>query len=329
MAGITGQGTTFNLPNFVGELFSVGRQDSPFLSAIGGLTGGQRADGVLFQWQQYDLRDPAANRNRLEGANAQTAVARVRANVTNVVEIHQETVETSYSKQGATGQFNSTGSAHPGAVGLAGANPVQNEQAWQIEQELKQMARDINHAFINGQFANPSTNGDPRATRGILQAITTNVIAAGGVDLDDPDSDFILDLMQSVWDNGGIREGETRTLLTNSTQKRRVTSYWEARGQDTPRDRNIAGVNVTSVETDFGILNILLEPSMPQDEIAVVSLEECAPMFLEIPNKGYLFVEPLAKVGAADRDQLYAEAGLKYGIENHHGKITGLGVGAS
>ena len=40
MAGITGQGNTFNLPNYVGELFALSRETTPFLSAIGGLTGG-------------------------------------------------------------------------------------------------------------------------------------------------------------------------------------------------------------------------------------------------------------------------------------------------
>lgn len=329
MAGISGLGTTFNLPNFVGELFAVGRQDHPFLSAIGGLTGGDSTTATLFQWQQYDLRDPSASRNRLEGADAPAANARVRANVTNVVEVHQEAVSISYTKLAAVGQYNSTGSANAGSVGIAGTNPVVNEAQWQLEQELKQIARDINYAFINGEFANPADNTTARATRGLRQAITTNVVDAGGDDLDNPDEDYVLDLMQSVWDSGGIREGETRTLLTNSTQKRRLTAYWEARGQDTPRDRNIAGVNVTTVETDFGILNIMLEPAMPQDEIVVVSLEECVPVFLEVPGKGFMFVEPLAKTGATERSQIYGETGLRYGIERHHGKITNLGTGQS
>jgi hypothetical protein len=120
MPGITGQGTTFNLPNYVGELFAESPQDTPFLSAIGGLTGGEQANHTLFQWQGYDLRDAADDRQRVEGANAPTAEARARFNVTNVVEIHQEAIELSYTKLAATGQYNSTGSAHPGSVGISG-----------------------------------------------------------------------------------------------------------------------------------------------------------------------------------------------------------------
>jgi len=328
MAGITGQGTTFNEPNYVGELFAVSREDTPFLSAIGGLTGGKDATSTLFQWTTYDLRDAADDRQRLEGANAQTAGGRVRGNVNNVVEIHQETVEVSYTKQAAIGQFNSTGSTHTGAVGIAGGNAVTDELSWQVAQALKEVARDVNKSFITGTFANPATNASARKTRGLLAAITTNVIAAAGADLSNANQELVVDLMQEIWDNGGIREGETRTLITNSTQKRRITTYFKAKGYEiVPASRNVGGVNVTNIETDFGNLNIMLDPAMPQDTVAVVSLEECAPVFLQIPGKGFLFVEELAKAGASEKRQLYGEVGLEYGLELHHGKITGLSTG--
>ena len=73
MAGITGLGTTFNLPNYVGELFNVSPEDTPFLSAIGGLTGGVAVNSTVFTWSSYDLRDAADDRQRLEGADAPTA----------------------------------------------------------------------------------------------------------------------------------------------------------------------------------------------------------------------------------------------------------------
>lgn len=327
MAGITGQGTTFNLPNFVGELFGVSREDTPFLSAIGGLTGGRAADSTLFQWQTYDLRAAADDRQRLEGANAPTAEERVRANVYNVVEIHQETIEVSYTKLAATGQFNSTGSAHPGSVGISGSNPVGDEMTWQITQALKQIARDVNKGFITGTFANPATNASARKTRGLLAAVTTNVLdGAGTADLASTSGDLLGDLMKAVWDNGGIRESETRTLLCNSTQKRKLTQRYITGANYRETSRNIGGVNVTALETDFGTLNVMLEPAMPQDQIAVVSLEECAPRFLPIPGKGFMFVEPLSKTGAAEKSQIYGEVGLEYGIESHHGKYTGLAV---
>src|SRR5690554_2208723 len=104
MAGIVGMGTTYDLPNYTGELFGVSPEDTPLLSATGGLTGGKSTNQTSFEWEGYDLRDPEENRSRKEGANAQDAEHRVRFKVDNVAEIHQETVDVSYTKQAAVGQ---------------------------------------------------------------------------------------------------------------------------------------------------------------------------------------------------------------------------------
>lgn len=403
MAGITGQGTTFNLPNYVGELFAVTPTDTPFLSAIGGLTGGERASGVLFQWQGYDLRDASATRQRLEGANAPTAESRVRFNVNNVVEIHQEAVETSYTKLAANGQFSSTGSTHTGAVGLAGSNPVMDEQAWQVQRALEQIARDVERTFVAGTFSNPATNATARRTRGIMEATTSNVdnrtptaigtatieaddetftlashglavndrvifsaITGGAVDVIFEQTHYyvkttptantftiaanrggttiafgtdggaavhepvalteamVLDLLQLVWENGGIRTSETATLMCAGQLKRALTTIFITNKNYREMTRNVGGVNLQTFETDFGVLNIMLNRYMPSAALQVVSLDECAPTFLEIPGKGFLFQEQLAKQGAAEREQIYGEIGLKYGNEKTHGKVLGV-----
>lgn len=44
MAQVTGIGTTWNLPNYAGELFTADPTQTPLLSMIGGLTGGRQTD---------------------------------------------------------------------------------------------------------------------------------------------------------------------------------------------------------------------------------------------------------------------------------------------
>lgn len=405
MPGITGQGDTYDLPNYVGELFAVTPTDTPFLSAIGGLTGGQRAVGVIDQWQGFDLRSADKHRQRLEGADAPQAEARTRFPVRNVLEIHQEQVETSYTKQATPGQFAGTGSAHPNAAGLAGMNPVINEHAWQLEQHLRQVARDVEVSFLNGIYQEPADNASPRKTRGILQAVTTNVrdqgtivgdgastftaaglftetahgLSAGdavvartisgdavGV-LDDEQVYYVLasnlaantfelgrsvggatitfagnsgavtfyepaeltaamvkDLLQDVYDNGGITQSETATLMVGSSLKRALTYLFIEQKNYQEQSRTVGGVKAMLIQTDFGDLNVMLNRHMPTGALAVISLDECAPRFLEIPGKGHFFVEPLAKTGAAEKDQLYGEIGLRYGNERAHGKINAV-----
>src|SRR5699024_3717563 len=163
-----GQGTTFNLPNYVGELFAASPEDTPFLSAIGGLTGGQSVGSVVFEWQGYDLRAAENDRQRLEGADAPDGSARVRFNEDNVLEIHQESVEISYTKQGANRQRGSGADA----VQVGSTVIPASELAWQLEQQFKQIARDVEMTFNTGTYARPSDNTDPRKTRGLLEATT-------------------------------------------------------------------------------------------------------------------------------------------------------------
>lgn len=323
MAGITGLGTTFNLPNYVGELFNVSPEDTPFLSAIGGLTGGVAVNSTVFTWSSYDLRDADATRQRLEGADAPTAEGRARAAAQNVVEIHQEQVSVSYTKQAATNQF--AGSA----PFVGGPNAVTDELAWQLQQEFKQIARDVEKSFISGTYQLPANNSSARKTRGLLAAIETNVVDVNNAVLTAAD---VLDLMQEVWENGGIQESETRTLMVNATLKRQltklfITSSSYASYQET--SRNVGGVNLQTIETDFGRTNILLSRYVPAGTIIVASVEDCAPAFLEIPGKGHFFAEPLAKTGASEKVQVYGEIGLRYGNERKHGKIVNAAAAGS
>ena len=63
---------------------------------------------------------------------------------------------------------------------------------------------------------------------------------------------------------------------------------------------------------------------LPADALTVVSLDQIQPVFTNIPQKGVLFEEDLAKTGSSDKTQIYGEIGLKYGNEAAHGVIRGL-----
>lgn len=400
MAGTTGIGTTFSLPNFHGELLALTPADTPLLTAIGGLSGGKQTTSTAFEWQTSDLRDPSQP-SVLEGATAPTAQARVRANVQNVCQIHQETVAVSYTKLAATAQY-STPSAAPYRTPGGAPNPVTDELDWQTMEALKTIALDVNWSFINGHINVPTTNAGARRTKGLIEAIETNVtnkgtaltgattatdtitithalnngdkviftdtgaatnvvagrvyyvvgksttvsfkVAAtlGGsaitlgsatVDLVAPwsttlDIGHIDTFVQGVYDNGGLN-GETATFLVSSSQKRALTAaYATAYGKANPfaGTRNIGGVSVDTVLTDFGTFNVMLDRHVPKDAIIACSLDQLAPVFLSIPGKGVFFEEPLAKTGASEQVQLYGEIGLEFGSEKAHGILRGLAV---
>lgn len=323
MAAITGGiATTFEAPNYVGELYNISPMDTPFLAMMGGLAAqggslGEMTTSTTFQWQEEDLRDPETDRQRLEGADAPAAEGRKRTNVTNVVEIHQEAITTTYTKQAAIGQFS--------GANITGTNPVTDEHAHQVSLALKAKARDVEKTFITGTYQSPSDNSTPRQTRGLLAAITTNATAAGAASLTDK---MLLDTMQAIFDAGGIQETETRTIMAPPVQKRWLTKRFVTDRGFEETQRTVGGVRVSTILTDFGECNVVVNRWMPTDTIAIVSMEDCTPVYLLIPGKGFLFVEPLARTGATYKDQLYGEVGLKYGNERKHGKITGLATTA-
>jgi len=142
-------------------------------------------------------------------------------------------------------------------------------------------------------------------------------------------TDLIGQLQQSVFDNGGMSEGEAATLYVSSRQKRALTSaYAAAYRQADPYagTRVVGGLNMQTIETDFGVLNIVIDRAVPPDAIVVVSLDQLNPVFLNIPGKGVLFEEELARTGAAIKSQIYGEIGLRYGSERQHGVLRGLAI---
>ena len=193
----------------------------------------------------------------------------------------------SYTKMGAHRQYGPSGTA----VQLGSTTLPADELAKQLQSQIVQTARDVEKTFITGTYAKPTTNAQPRKTRGLLQAITTNV-ATTTHKASELTADDVLDLLQKVKD--GFNQEE----------------------------RNLGGGNLKKLETDFGSFNVMLNRYMPATKLAVVSLEQLAPAFLEVPGKGHFFAEPLSKTGASERVMLYGEIGLKYGNEKAHGVLT-------
>ncbi|TXS35724.1 SU10 major capsid protein [Streptomyces sp. OR43] len=317
MGAVSGQGTTYNLPNYHGELYTVTPTETPFLAAIGGLSGGKRTKSVEFEWQTVDRRASTAGNAVVEGAAAPTGVARSRSNVSNVVEIHQSAIEVSYTRQAATGMY--------GGINIgADDNPINDELTAQITAELEAMAVDVELSFLTGSYVKPANNSTARKTRGLLTAITTNVNANGGTPR--ALSKAIMDAQLSAMFAAGAKLPQDSTVfMTGPGQKVNLSNLYGTGSLNQPTmTRNIGGVAVDTLVTDFGTFGVMLNRWMPAGQVAVVDLSVCAPVWLEIPGKGLLFAEQLAKVGASEKWQLYGEVGLEYGPEIYHGVIKDL-----
>ncbi len=336
--GAAGHGT-WNLPNFVGELFKLSPLETPLLSMIGGMSGGMQIAAPQFTWQDTLHRAPAltaTDRTAIEGDDAKFQV-QSRSERVNVAEIFQYGVELTYTKQAATGLLGTSGGTPgTGAENILGTQPVQDEMSWQLQVKLEQAALDCEISFLTGTFAYPA-DGTARQTQGIVGAITTiakdtdaaadwstaaTAIIKG--------KQLVNETALALYVNGAPLSGNYVVMVGGNSKLLISSDFQEGNGNISPRSYNVFGVNVTDIETDFGRFPIALNRHLNVETVLFLNLDVLAPCFLPIPGKGHFFLEPLAKSGSYDRQQLYGEIGLKYGPEGWHAKVVNFdGITAS
>lgn len=312
--------TTFDLPNFVGELFSLTPKETPFLTMSGGISGGRGVDSKEFTWQDYDLAS-AAVPDILEGADPVYS-ARARAQRQNVVQIFQRGVDITYTKLAAVGQLGTPSAA---AAPIMGNQPVQNEMTWQMQRQIEQAALDVNYTFWNGTYAYPTDNLTSRKTRGIIAALSggTEVQADAGAGAPDAIDKAYMDALLLAMHTAGAVFRDV-VLWTTALQAQRLADAYSVNLASQPRDRNRFGVNLMWIVTQYGEFPVVIDRHVPAGELLAVDMSVVKPVFLAIPGKGHFFVEPLAKTGAAEKAQLYGEIGLEYGPTQWHGRLYNL-----
>lgn len=316
MPNVTGIGTTFNLPNFAGDLFTASPTQTPFLSMIGGLSGGMKtendefATGVLYEFP--DAAQPSISEQASQTAPEAAAIAREQK--TNVTQIFHETISLTYAKMANRGKLSGLNTAGQNA------NPT-SELDWQIAQRLKKIARDVEYTFLNGTYAKASGVTEANKTRGMLELCST------GTTIDAGSAALSLDLLKQLFKamaDAGANFGNM-VLFCGSTQKQKITDLYERQlGYNAAAPRNVGGMNIQKLETDFFEMGICYDPFMAAGKILIADVSACAPVFQDVPGKGVLFLEDLARTGAAEKKQIYGEIGLAHGPAFLHGSITGL-----
>lgn len=322
MAQVSDIGTTWNLPNYAGELFTADPTQTPFLSMIGGLTGGRQTDNSEFPTAVlYDFPEavqPEISEEASVTAPAASHIAREQEK--NVVQIHQEVIDLTYAKMSNSGRMS--------GLNTAGQNPnPADEKAWQIQQKLIKIARDVEYSFLNGKYQIATAANVANKTRGMFELCTSKAgtsINAASAAL----SKALLDQLYREMAGNGAYFGKM-VLFCNAYQKQMITNlYAEQFKANMQTTQNVGGMNITEIETDFFKMGVVWDRFVPPDSILIADMAHIAPVFQAVPGKGVLFQEDLAKNGASDRVQIYGQIGLAHGPAFLHGAITGLATSA-
>ncbi|HTE16864.1 MAG TPA: DUF5309 family protein [Armatimonadota bacterium] len=312
-----------NIVSYLGELFQSARRPNTLLRLLGGFQGSiiettakEFPTGVFF-----DLRAPAQPAI-LEGANAPAAQHRTMSQATNVVQIFHESVDVTYLAK----SDKSMGGVVPIPMGEAQGSPQNpRDEAFQVMAALATIAQDANYSFLRGVYANPADpTGTALRTRGILTAITTNIVdkSAEAAPSAATYRSWIELLVQTAVASNGYNPDGTWTLMADTTEYNNVQAAYEALpSHRQPESRSVGGLQLRQLYTRFGILNLVLEPDMPADQVALVNLGVAGVVGLPVPGKGLVFEEPLQKVGSSDKTQIYGQLGIAHGPEYAHAKL--------
>jgi hypothetical protein len=305
---------SFSAPNYVGELFLVGENRTPFLNMVGGLNGGGKQAGS-FEFpisQEWNL-DAGAQPAITETASLTAPSPRtfVRGQSDNTAQIFHRAVTVSYSKQSQAGALS--------GLNIEGSNEVRDELDFQIQANLKMVAKDSEYTFINGVYQKATDAGTAAKTRGMLSAITTNVVDNGAI-ARALTKTLLKDLVRTMADNGCPFDNPV--IFASSAKIQAISELYENDFME--QDRNVGGVAIKQLIFDFVQAGIVWCPAMPADTIMIADMAHIAPVFVPVPGKGFLFYEELAKSGASEKGQLYGQIGLDHGVEQFHGKLVDL-----
>lgn len=305
--------TSFGVLNYSGMLFNKGNTRTPLSSIIGGRA--KITDHVEFsvgtEYTTGGGSQPAISETA--SLTAPDATIITRAQNTNVTQIFHETVGVSYAKESNMGTLSGINIANDKA------NPI-NELDFQVAAKMQKIAADIEYTFINGAYNKATSDATINKTRGLANAITTNVTAMSDAPLTLWD---IANMIKKVYGQNAPTQGlcvwcDATTLfqINADASKNGLTAV--------PADREVNGIKLSSLVTPLGVVYLYLGEYLPAGTAFLLNLDVIAPVFQPVPGKGNFFLEELAKIGAGRRYQIFGQVGLDYGPEWYHGKWTGI-----
>ena len=304
-----------NTPNFSGMLFNKGNTKTPFSTMIGAHRKFTNHTEFV-TGQEYETAEGSQpNISEAESLTAPDASVLKREQKTNVTQIFQESVGISYGKMSNMGTLS--------GINVAGqqANPV-SEEDFQIAAKMAKIGQDIEYTFLNGKYQKSTGDNVPNKSRGLLNAIKSNIVDADGKMLS-----FMLlcEAMKCIDDSNG----DTTNLVVglDSTGRLQLNADAAANGLTiVSAGRDINGIAVDQVLTPLGTVYLKTLKYLPTGTVALFDPSIMAPVEQIVPKKGNFFLEELAKVGAGTKKQIFGQIGLDHGPEWYSAKITNLSM---
>ena len=268
------------------EIKLVSPTDTPLTTLLMGRGQVVPANDITVTWREKELNSDRGTL-KLEGAEAGDVITSSRKTLSNVCQIIEKVTQVS-------------GTAR--SLNPKGINDVFNSE---VQDRLVETKRDMEWYFLNGTKT-LEQDTTPRQMNGLLNLVNTeNVIDATDTGLTE---DLLLDALQKMWDHGA--QGEYFTFV-NATVKRLINKL--AKSGDNIRfvkgDEGVGkafGVTYNRFESDFGVLNMVLNRHVKADALLAVDLEQ-----VQIAELRPTFYEDLPKGGDYEKGHIINESTIK------------------
>ena len=259
--------------------------DTPFTTLLMGRGAIVPAKDITVTWRERKLNEDRGSLI-LEGAEAGTPIKSSRGSLSNLCQIIEKVTQVSGTVQ----------ALNPMGIG--------DSFDAEIADRLVETKRDLEWYYLNGTKTEEADN-TPRQMNGVINLVNNDNVIDGTEGLTE---DLLLDALQKMWDHGA--QGEYFTFV-NASVKRLINRM--AKAGDNIRfvkgDEGVGkafGVTYNRFESDFGILNMVLDRHTAADTLFAVDLEQ-----VEIAELRPTFYEDLPKAGDYQKGHIINESTIK------------------
>jgi len=256
--------------------------DTPVLS----MTVSERATSTLHEWQNDALKAPTAIA-RIEGDDANYKTIGATTRLGNYTQIIDNAFIVSNTQQ---------------SINTAGRG---NEEAYQCEKAMKELANDIEYAYVVNSASAAGAAGTARQLRGLAGWVTTNQSTATANRA--ITSTLVDSLLKTIW----IAGGKPDTILTGGTQKIGFTNTTNFPGMTRNIEasigayKNFVDIYQGGVGGPLKLITSTIMGTTLDNQIFILEMSKFKKAFLREIKK-----TPLAKIGDADKFQIVAETTL-------------------
>lgn len=270
------------------EIAVLGVQATPLTSMLMAKGNIEKALSTVYTWREKTL-DNTEDLSAVEGEDTTVFFESARAELNNILEIF---------KKGA--------SISGTAIAMKST-----QFAEEVNDRLLELKINMEKKFINGLRNDGSTAPFKRQLSGLIEmADPSNAVEVTGAITEDD----VKKVMRNLW-NQDLAEG-TYYALVNADVKEQIDSIYKDKYGYNHVTTNF-GLVVDSVNTNYGIVNLVLSKHVPTDNMVVFNDGYVNLAYLREPA-----FEPLAKTGDSVKGQVVAEATLKVASPKGVGVVT-------